>query len=186
MADAMADKLAALRRNFDERFALREEEDGGDDGVDLLFVACGSRVVALPSANLVDVLPLTPPTPVPRPTRALCGLSAVRGEALPVFALEALLSGEPIDPARRWAWLVTVPARESAQEDGRSTLLGLAVDGIEGLGRIPALEPATTGWTRGVVSRGGALRQVIDLAGLVEDLTRRPHISPPALSSKEP
>jgi len=119
-------KAEDLRRAFDGAFAAAPAGAPEETDALLRIVAAGERyLVRLSDVLAVHVCRALVPVPATHP--GLLGLSAARGQLLPVYALAVLL-GRPVpqDPPR---WLLVSAGAATA---------GLAFEGIEGIARLPA------------------------------------------------
>lgn len=159
----LGERVAAWRAAFDQSFAEPLPE-APPERQDFLAIRLGTQPHALRLDTLAALQPYAAPTPWPGAPPALLGLMALRGVALPLYDLAALL-GEA--PCARPAWTVVL----------RGAPLALAFDGFDGHWRLPAtacLHPVehVGDALRGQALRGpdGALRRLINLAALAATL----------------
>lgn len=160
-------KLGALRRAFDFGFAIERAEPV--DRVDLIALRAGGRSYAVRISEIGSVVHFRGVVPLPCREPALLGLAAVRGTAIPVYDLAALV-GDGAAVAPRWMLL-------SAGADR----LGLAFDEIEEYLRLPreklvaASERGGAGTPAGaeVVRDGSSLRPVVSMASVLRHLEQR-------------
>lgn len=119
---------------------MRTAANNVDDRMRVLSFSSGRRTFFLPAAQVREVIGQRRLTPVPQAPPSLLGLVNVRGTALPVLSLAALLGKKATAVAR----IILL--------DG-DTPLGLAVDSVAAVA------------TRGAAQAGGA--KPIDLASLI-------------------
>jgi len=109
-------------------------------------------------ADLGDVLS------VPTRTRAMRGVTSLRGRLLPLVHLGALLAGTEPPPSRGRTLVV---ARLGSRR------VALEVDDADAVRREATIAPPGAGaapWSRGIVRRDGDLIPILDLVGLSEAL----------------
>ena len=94
--------LEALRREFDSGFAT--EPAARTQRVDLLALRVGGGPFAVRVSELAGVVPFHAVAPLPCDDRAMLGIAAVRGAALPVYDLATLL-GREASASTRWMLL---------------------------------------------------------------------------------
>jgi purine-binding chemotaxis protein CheW len=167
----LGQRLAELRRVFDETFALPPPQPAQAQLEFALVVAGGERY-AIRMSELAGLEVNRKTVPMPAGPRGLLGLSAVQGQLIPVFELAALLGAGGRGGAPRWL------ALHRSQE-----LVGLAFDEFLGSRRLPAeavhaLDPAP--------GRAPLSRQAIQVdSGLVHVLDLPLIVSAVALNRKE-
>lgn len=93
-----------------------------------LVCACGGDRFGLPLAQVAQVLPMRPVTPLPEAGPAVLGLIALAGRVVSLLALARAL-GRPADPAGEAAHVVLVR--------GGAAPVALAVDRVLGVAEIP-------------------------------------------------
>jgi purine-binding chemotaxis protein CheW len=103
MSDAalsLTERAAALRREFDQSFALppRTESVATED---FLAVRIGAEACALRLGEISGLFADRKITPVPGGGPAQLGIAGFRGTILPVYSLQALL-GRPSPERPRW------------------------------------------------------------------------------------
>ena len=108
-----------------EQAAAAEKGHGAD-----LWLLCkaGSHRFALPMANVIETMRMLPVEAVSGPPRLVCGLSIIRGAAVPVIDTARLFD----DESARYERLVTVRA-------GKRTV-AFAASAVLGVQRIPDSE----------------------------------------------
>jgi chemotaxis signal transduction protein len=154
-ADAVADRLADLRGDFDRSFA--EPARGHDEEhAELLMVRAGDRPYALRLSQTSGLYPDQRVTPLPGPITALLGVAGFSGAIVPVYDLAALL-GHPTPDRPRWLVLAT-----------GSPPLALAFHELDGHVRVPSASiiaegHAGSGSLRGMVPLPGGTRPIVDL-----------------------
>jgi purine-binding chemotaxis protein CheW len=94
--------------------------------IPVLLCGSGGRLCALPLSQVGETLRPLPIMPLPGMPACVLGVSTLRGEAVPVIALSALLGAVPAPPGRF----------VSLRLDGRSA--ALAVDEVLGVHALPA------------------------------------------------
>lgn len=94
-------RLTELRRDFDEAFALPFTPKV-DELVKVLLIMAGGQRYAIRISELAGLEVNRRIVPVPASLPGLRGLSAVRGQLVPVFELAALLGGGSAASAPRW------------------------------------------------------------------------------------
>jgi purine-binding chemotaxis protein CheW len=168
-ADTVAERLAALRAEFDGSFGQPVRPPYAEHA-ELLAIRAGGRRYALRLAQTSGLHPDRPITPLPGPVPALLGLSGFGGTIVPVYDLAALL-GHPGSDRPRWLVLAagTPP-------------LALAFEGLDGHLRVPAAAIVTDGHAgpdgvRGMVALPGGTRPLVEVPAtraLVHRLTGDP------------
>ena len=106
--------------------AAHEHRDGAafpdKNQVDLwLLCQAGSHRFALPMANVIETMRMLPIEAVSGPPRLVCGLSLIRGAAVPVIDTARLFD----DEAARYQRLVTVRTGERTVAFAASAVLGV-------------------------------------------------------------
>jgi purine-binding chemotaxis protein CheW len=101
------------------REATSHEKDHNAD----LWLLCqaGSHRFALPMANVIETMRLLPIEAVSGPPRLVCGLSIIRGAAVPVIDTARIFD----DKAARYERLVTVRTGERIVAFAASAVLGV-------------------------------------------------------------
>lgn len=94
--------------------------------IPVLLCGSGGRLCALPLSQVGETLRPLPVTPIPDMPPCVLGASILRGEAVPVVALSALLGAPPTEPAR----FVSLRLGER--------YAALAVDKVFGVRALPA------------------------------------------------
>ena len=152
-AEMVAERLGALRGDFDRSFAepLRHHDDEHDE---LLAIRAGGRPYVLRLCQTSGLHPDRPVTPLPGPLPALLGVAGFGGAIVPVYDLAALL-GHPVPDRPRWLVLAT----------GQPPL-ALAFHHLDGHVRVPAdtiLAEGHAGSLRGMVPLPGGTRPIVDI-----------------------
>jgi len=141
------------------------------DEFQLVTLALGSEVFAVPVEHVREILDYRPPFAIPEGPNYLLGLTDVRGHATPTLDLRMKLGLPGAEPTLATRILVLdVPI------DGRVLSLGLVADRvIEVISVSPTdVEPAPdigvpwrSDYIRGVVRRGGGFVVLFELARLL-------------------
>jgi chemotaxis signal transduction protein len=146
-----------LRRDFDASFALAPASAPERD--DLLLVRVAGDHFAIRVCDITALIAKPKIVAVPATATALLGLSGIRGQLVPVFALPSLLGYSDSDDAPAWLLLCD-----------REQPLGLAFSGFEGhlrlLDRQRQLRPdASTAhaFVSEIAETDSGLRHIIDL-----------------------
>jgi chemotaxis signal transduction protein len=159
-------KLDELRRAFDSGFASKRAAPA--EHVDLIALRAGDRSYAVRISEVGSVVPFRSVAPLPCDEPAMLGIAAVRGTAVPVYDLAALV-GDGAARAPRWMLL-----------SGGADRVALAFDEIEAYLRLPRgqLVPAsehgaTTSAVAELVRSGSSLRPVVSVASVLGLLEQR-------------
>jgi chemotaxis signal transduction protein len=168
-ADAVVATAAALRRSFDESFAVAatsklERLEG------LLAIRVGGDPYALRLSQISGLYADRRIVGVPSPVVELLGIVRLRGSMLPVYDLAALLQYPPAASPR---WMVVA--------GGSQQPIGFAFEGFDAhvqvaeaslVGDEDRAESAVTTrqHVRGNIRVAGALRLVIQIASVVETI----------------
>jgi chemotaxis signal transduction protein len=164
------DRVAELRKSFDDSFAAPSADGEGARGTDtenLLAI----RVAAMPySLRLRDIsgIALAPPVVrLPATAPHLLGFVGLRGGVIAVFSLETLLGHTAVSAAPRWLAL-------GAGRDAMAFGFG-AMDGFFRVrqGEIHRDAPAPGRGAREYVQVGSDNRAIIDLNMLRETIKQR-------------
>ncbi|MBI2393390.1 MAG: chemotaxis protein CheW [Deltaproteobacteria bacterium] len=118
------DRLAALRREFDESFARAAAAAAGDSER-LVAVRLGGDRFALRVAEIASVHPITAITRLPGAPRGQLGIVNVRGQLAAVYDAATLLGYTSAGEPHRWCALC-------AEDRG----MGLAIGAVEGYLRV--------------------------------------------------
>jgi len=121
-------------------------------------VCSGGVRFALPAVAVRQVVQMPALHPVPGSKAHLLGLAQISGEPLAVLDLHALLAGGPAGPAPRTAVVL------GRGEDGRRSVLGLAVDEVEAMAAISGITEVEDagGLVAGRANLEGEQVQVLD------------------------
>ena len=164
--------LEELRRTFDEAFALPPLQVP-EDLTEFALLVLGKQRYAIRISQLVGLEVDRKVEPLPAEVRGLLGLSAVKGQLVPVFDLAALVGSMAGSSTPRWMAL---------HRD--KELVGLAFDEFAGSHRVPAravhaLESASkqNPWNRQVVEMEAGLVPVLDVSLLVSSIALREDLS---------
>ncbi len=161
------ERLAALRRAFDEGFAAPPQAP--EESIEsLLLIRVGGEALALRSVHITGLARIGRILPVPSRVPELLGIAGIRGALAPVFDLAALL-GFPRGVAQpRWLALTR-----------GETPAALALDQVEGQIKVARAalygdqaSPTRT-YIREVARIGSALRAVADIPAVLEAISRR-------------
>ena len=164
--DAVADRIAALRTEFDGSFGQPVRPPDAEHA-ELLTLRAGGRRYALRLAQTSGLHPDRPVRPLPGPLPALLGLAGFGGTIVPVYDLAALL-GHPAPDRPQWLVLAA-----------GAPPLALAFSELDGHVRVPATAVVTDGQAgpdgvRGMVALPGGTRPLVDVPAtraLVDRLT---------------
>lgn len=164
---AATDQLAALRRSFDEAFAVppRLREQGLEQ---LLLIRVAGEALALKTLHVTGLVRIGRILPIPSRIPELLGITGIRGTLAPVFDLAALLGFHPGGAQPRWLALTC-----------GETQIALAFDQIEGqiaVSRASFYEhqaSATREHIKEVARMEHAVRPVADIPAVVEAIRRR-------------
>jgi len=161
-----ADELA---RAFDADFA-RAATVRTADNEDLLAIRLGGDPYALVRSELAGLFADKAVTPLPGAAPGLLGISGFRGAVVPVYDLRRVIGGPAASAPLRW--LVTAAAAPVA----------LAFDGFDAFLRVPrdtiASHAGAAGHVRRAVRRDGQVRQILDIASIVEAIRARARREP--------
>lgn len=154
-------KVAELKRAFDRTFAEAPRSDASPRN-DYLAVSVGGDPYAICISEIAGLLSDRKVTGLPGSVTELIGLTALRGDLVPVYDLRALL-GYPRTSAPRW--LVIAAA----------THVALAFDRFDGHLRVPR-EAVSTASSQSAATRLPSVREVVRT-----DESARPIIYIPAV-----
>ncbi|HZP41987.1 MAG TPA: chemotaxis protein CheW [Candidatus Binatia bacterium] len=164
------ERLAELRRSFDEAFA-RPPAEASAAVEDLLFIRVGGDPYAVRLRELTGLAPAGRIAPVPGPTPELLGLATVRGALVPTYDLTALLGYPRERDAPAWLLLC----------DGDKGRVALGVVHLERHGRIPAADVTTADdaarreHVSALVRSPAESAGVVDVRSLIAAIARRLH-----------
>ncbi|MCC6749382.1 MAG: chemotaxis protein CheW [Deltaproteobacteria bacterium] len=172
------DRVASLRRDFDESFA-RPGSTGEAPRERFLTLCVADVAYAVRLEQVAALHADRRVVPLPSGTPALLGVAGFRGSVVPVYRLDLLLGLAESAPAR---WLILSPGPDP---------VALAFHRYEGPREVapaelhPALPEAwsSAGLVTHTLSLSGELRSVLSVPALVELIRRR--IAAP-LHRKEP
>jgi chemotaxis signal transduction protein len=159
------DRVGQMRRDFDAAFA-RPPAPEPPPSEPLLRVSAGGTGLFVRIRELALVLPCAVVVPVPGARRGLLGLTAVRGQILPLYSLAALLEiPGPVVPAR---WILVAAG---------GTAAGIGVEAVEGVSRIPVAVVGEAsalgeGRRRGNLPDAAGSRALLDVTSVVNNLRR--------------
>ncbi len=141
----------------------------------VLLVRAGPRVCALPLVAVVETLRPLPVSAIAGVPAFVSGVAIVRGEAVPVLALGALLGDrEPAPPAR----FVTVRAGARTAALAVDGVIGVAALGAGDASALPLLADAYGGAVEALGARDEDLLVVLRAARLVPDEVHRALAAP--------
>lgn len=130
-----------------------------------LVVRSADRVVALPVAQVEELVPVPPPLPVPAVLAAVRGVAPFRGRLVPLVHLAAAVGNgpPPPEPGGTGVAVRLAGGRVLLEVDEATELTGVAE------------EPLPRGWrgrwASGAVRQEGTLVPILDLGWLAERLT---------------
>lgn len=157
MSDTLLQQLQDWRAQFDRSFAEPVRNVDESPTLDILGIRIAGAPFALNLADLAGLLPAMTPAPYPARAPGLLGLIGHQGQVLPLYDLQALMGQGEATVTRWWAVVRDAP-------------LALAFEGFDGQWRIEAADRLQqsdalgTGWA---IRRGGVLRPLIEMAGVV-------------------
>jgi chemotaxis signal transduction protein len=174
----MAQRLAEIRRAFDESFAAPPRERG-EQHTSLLIVRAAERRFAVRLDALAGIEHAPAIVPIPGGAPSLLGIVGIRGRLFAVYPLEAFLGWPSSQGARRWLLL-------TASDQG----VAFAVDALEGFVQASAadLVPAGDGrmgeHVHEALRDGSTLRPVASVSSLLAAVEQhaRTSISSPTTS----
>jgi purine-binding chemotaxis protein CheW len=162
--DPLAERLSALREEFDSSFSrpLKVETERGDSA--LCFTVDGLRYAVLLSGlqSLSRCLPLVA---VPSRSRSLLGLAVMHAQAVPVYSLPRITRMSA--PRGEYEWLAMLRG---------SAAVGLAVQSLDGYAQTAPemnISDGHTPFVSGMVKHKGFLYALIDAAGLYQAITQQ-------------
>jgi len=120
-----SDRVAELRRAFDESFAA-PLSSGREEADDLLCFRIRGDSYALRICEIAGIAPAGRVVPLPSRSSGLLGIAGHRGSLMPVYSLAELLGYGPGRETPRW--MAFVHARDP---------LALALGDLEGFQRVP-------------------------------------------------
>jgi chemotaxis signal transduction protein len=163
----------AARRILEERARKlaqpTAEAESGPEALEMLVFSRAGERYGVEPAHVVEVLPLTRPTPLPGARPFLVGVIHHRGEVRAVFDLRRLLG--PQGPGNAGA----KPEGCVVAVEVRGMSFGLLVDDVTGMVQVkaPEVSPANAAsrdgrvaWIRGTT---GGMVSVVDLDALAQD-----------------
>jgi chemotaxis signal transduction protein len=172
----LSETAETLRRSFDRSFAELPRPPG-EPPEDFLSIRVAGEVYAVRLAEVAGLYADRTTVPLPSPLPELLGIVSIRGTITPVYDLAALL-GHGAGDAGRWLLLT-----------GGSERIALAFPELDGHFRSarsdvahPEGAQSPGAPAREVVRVGDGRRPILNLASLVETLTRRVR---PTASPKE-
>jgi hypothetical protein len=163
MADerVVPQRVWEMRQAFDASFAdpARAATPAAVDHVMLVRVGTTSYAVRLGECSAM--VPLPSITPLPATVPAFCGVSRVKGAAVPVYDLSRLLQVEAAGTTERWLLV--------AAGDDR---VGFIVDGLEGHGAL-SQQPGEGDGAALVVHVNGTDYRLLQIGRLVAALSEQ-------------
>jgi chemotaxis signal transduction protein len=132
-----------------------------------LLVRSADRTVALPLADLEEVLTIDATVPAPGLVPAVRGVIAVRDGLAPVVHLGALIARSPAPPARGTVGVVVLA--------GTRRVVLEVDEAVDLVRQIPEPLPPDWGasWASGGVRWAGGLVPVVEVGALVERMAPR-------------
>lgn len=160
-----SDRVAELRRAFDESFAAPPSA-GKEEAEDLLCFRIRGDGYALRVHEIAGLAPAGRVLPLPSRTPELLGVAGHRGSLVPVYSLAGLLGYGPGRETPRWLALV-----------GDRDPLALALGDLEGFKRIPRGDLHVPGREPGkhvdqFAQSGSIVRAVLKVASIVAALRK--------------
>ncbi|MCE9582138.1 MAG: chemotaxis protein CheW [Planctomycetes bacterium] len=162
-----AGKVAAMRREFDAAFALPPAPEP-PPAESLLRVTTGGTGYFVRLRELSFVFPCKVVVPVPGARRGLLGLTAVRGQLLPLYALATLLDLPGSATPPRW---ILVAAGVTAA--------GLGVERVDGVTRMPeaavreaASSGSREGGKRAALQDSASSRALLDVESVIAGIRK--------------
>ncbi|MCU0967876.1 MAG: chemotaxis protein CheW [Rubrivivax sp.] len=122
----------------------------GGGRASLLRMSVGGEPLAVPIAEVREILELARLTPVPRTPGFVCGVMNLRGAVVPVLDLSARLGGPPATRGRRSCIVVAEARAEDDAQAAPRAVVGLLVDAVSEVFDVaePALEAVPALGTR--------------------------------------
>jgi purine-binding chemotaxis protein CheW len=161
MSSASSYLLQQLKQQFDSSFEIAPSQLASYDEV--LFIRAAEQQFALLVKEINGLAKIERLTALPSAAAGFAGLSATRGEVVPVFDLAALLGLGTSQ--RNLSWMVRVDSPECA--------LGLAFAEVEGYSRTPqtdARRPRGEALISRTVEFRGSSMGLINLEALVKKI----------------
>lgn len=160
----LAESLREMREDFDRAFAVAASRSDRDSEA-LILVRISGESFAVRAKDATGLVRRTVITPVPTRIPALLGITAVRGELLPVYDTAALLGLQAAAGERSWLLIA-----------GRETPVGFTFDELEGRleidpDRLYEADPTAAGkHLRGMARIAAAHLAIVDIPGLIEEI----------------
>lgn len=163
-ASALKERAQELRREFDRSFASPILANNAATE-DLLAIRLGAANFALRLSEIAGLFVDKKITLVPGANAALVGVAGFRGTIIPVYDLQQLI-GHSAGQTLRWLFLAA------------AAKVAFAFETFEGQLRVPAeaIKPHETearqGFTKHFVQADGALRPIIELSSVVDEIKK--------------
>ena len=161
-------RLAEIRRAFDRSFSLPIHPPQ-TDLEDFLGLRVAEDACAVRVAHLSGIIAATRLVPLPTTAPGFLGLTAVRGDVVPVYGLRELLGYPPGEAPPRWFLLA-----------GKGHVVGLACDEVTGHLRVARsnLAPRTpethaSVHFREVAHSGAQVHPILEIPSLIQTLAAR-------------
>ena len=165
----VSEKVAELRRVFDEAWALPFPESAEEQGDNLLAIRIAGDAYAIKVSEITGLATGRKVVPVPGPIPELLGLAGIRGTLVPVYSLSALLGYGSDGDLPRWLALC-----------GTEECFALAFHEFEGYVRIARQElylaeqkDAAPTHVKEIARGPLAVRAVVSIALLRESIQER-------------
>lgn len=162
------DRAAALRRAFDQTFAVPPPRQG-EETEDLLAIRIAGDPCAIRLREIDGVATDRRIVPVPGRSPDCLGVAGIRGTPVPVFDLALLLGFPAGGESARWLVL-----------SGREDLIALAFGAFEGFLRLPTSSFQSAATTQAQQRRAGiairtedGVRAVVSIAEIVRSIRSR-------------
>jgi chemotaxis signal transduction protein len=165
-AASMVGTAAALRRVFDESFAV-PAASRPERLEDLLAIRVGSDPYALRLSEIAGLHVSVNIVPVPSPAAQLLGIVGIRGMMAPIYDLAALLRYPPAT-SPRWFIFARAPQPVGFAFGTFESHLQVSQSSLANSNGEDAGTGGTGQHMRGTVRAAGALRPIIHLASVLE------------------
>ncbi|MBI5531200.1 MAG: chemotaxis protein CheW [Deltaproteobacteria bacterium] len=165
--DSVVERLARMRKDFDDRFTRPIVVDSSDR-LELIAVRAQQERYAIAVSQISAVLPSQPVAHVPVSLPGFVGLGAVQGRLVAVYDLGVLLARKGAPTPRRWLLICRADPEVAFGIDDVDGYLRVAKRSI-----VVAPPSATSeGHAGKIVEDGGVARPIVDLESALAELRR--------------
>lgn len=164
-SDLLAQRLRALREEFDASFGRRWETENVRVGSVLCFTVDGLHF-AVPLSGLQALSKYRSLVRIPSRSPALLGLVVLHAQAVPVYSLPRLTGA--VVPQAEYEWLAVLRG---------SAAVAFAIETVDGYAeRVAGAKPAEmrSPFARGFVKHHEYLYEIVDAAELYQAITQQP------------